>query len=167
MKDVGSTSTTFHVQSSRHWWCFSLVTEAQCNLLNHFVISSDSLKMRGLQLWILKFRIYRILKNIHPSIWWWFQMYWSMLKYLKKNIQGYDGGFPKLICLLLNLLNVYKWDIFMTWSYLSLWIPSVHLRWWLSHTSFTCYHSSPPPPPFLHRQSNLYLSWTSSSGYHT
>lgn len=34
---------------SRRLCCFSLVTEVLCNLLNHCVISLDSLKMRGLQ----------------------------------------------------------------------------------------------------------------------
>lgn len=46
----------FCVQLSRRLCSFSLVTEAPCNLLNHFVISSDSLKMRGLQPWLLKRR---------------------------------------------------------------------------------------------------------------
>lgn len=46
----------FNVELSRHLFSFSLVTEAPCNLLNHFVISSESPKMRGLQPWLLKHR---------------------------------------------------------------------------------------------------------------
>lgn len=90
-----------------HSWCFSLVTEALCNLLNQFVISSDSLKMRGLQLRSLNAKSTHTaplsnadLKQIDP--------YWDQNHYSKISGSDCSKGFPKFSCCFWGLYTTFR-----------------------------------------------------------